>query len=283
MKESASRDDFGIAIRSALLQKGTKQKFSLLALLIISIIFFSLEKLNTKPINLVRAFLHDGIYVGSMLANYPNKFFSSSLDVVSKHFYVYTENVKLQEELAKYKSLANQFKYLKVENKILKTSLDDALDVYYNTVTAKIILDENSPYLKSLIINKGKNKKILKGMPVLGGSSLIGKIVESNFFSSRVLLLNDLNSKIPVIIEPSGHHAILSGKGTEKPVLQFLPKNNSIADGNIVYTSGKDGILSAGIDLGKISISSEGDVEVDLFIDPNQLNYANVVIGVTEN
>ena len=283
MKESASREDFGIAIRSALLKKGTKQKFSLLALLIISIIFFSLERVKSKPINVARAFIHDVIYIGSMSAQYPNKFFSYSSSLISKHFNVYDENIKLQEELAKYKSLANESKYLKVENKILKTSLDDNLELYYDTVTAKIMIDENSPYLKSLIINKGKNKKILKGMPVLGGSSLIGKVVESNFISSRVLLLNDLNSKVPVIVEPSGHHAILSGKGTDKPVLQFLPENNFIADGNIVYTSGKDGVLNAGIDLGKVSISSTGVPEVNLFIDPNQLNYANVVIGITNN
>ena len=75
------------------------------------------------------------------------------------------------------------------------------------------MLDKKSPYLNSFVINSGTNKKIKNGMAVLNEGNFIGRIVDVNFFSSRVLLVSDLNSRIPVTIEPSGHQAILVGQG----------------------------------------------------------------------
>ena len=71
------------------------------------------------------------------------------------------------------------------------------------------MLDKNSPYLNSAIINKGRNAGIKLGMPVLSKGNLAGRVVEVNFISSRILLLNDLNSRIPVVISPNGEQAIL--------------------------------------------------------------------------
>ena len=73
-------------------------------------------------------------------------------------------------------------------------------------------------------------------MAVLDGNNFIGRIVDVNFFSSRVLLVSDLNSKIPIITEPSALHAILSGHGTEDPTLEYLPENHQIQHGDKIYT-----------------------------------------------
>ena len=85
------------------------------------------------------------------------------------------------------------------------------------------------------------NHKIKNGMAVLDGKNFIGRIVDVNFFSSRVLLISDLNSKIPVVIEPSGNHAILSGHGERELTLEYLPENHTVKEGDKIYTSGKDG------------------------------------------
>ena len=119
------------------------------------------------------------------------------------------------------------------------------------------MLDKQSPYLNSFIINSGSNKEIKNGMAVLDGKNFIGRIVDVNFFSSRVLLVTDLNSKIPVSIEPSGHQAILSGRGTKEPTLEYLPKNHQVQSGNKVYTSGKEGIFAPGIPIGEVKIDAK--------------------------
>ena len=145
------------------------------------------------------------------------------------------------------------------------------------------MLDKNSPYLNSVVINKGSNVGIKLGMPVLNKGNLVGRIVEVNYISSRILLLNDLNSKIPAVISPSGEQAILSGIGQKNPTLEYLPDGFQNVDDLTVYTSGKDGVLFPGISIGKIirdedDESDEGRIRVKLFSDPTQVLYVNVVI-----
>ena len=98
------------------------------------------------------------------------------------------------------------------------------------------------------------------GAAVRSNSYFIGKVVDSNYFTSRILLISDLNSKIPVIIEPGAVSAILSGTGDNKlGKIEYLPENNNIKDGNVVYTSGADGIISSGMPVGKIVIDNDQD------------------------
>ena len=144
------------------------------------------------------------------------------------------------------------------------------------------MLDKQSPYLNSFIINSGSNKEIKNGMAVLDGKNFVGRIVDVNFFSSRVLLVTDLNSKIPVSIEPSGHQAILSGHGTKEPTLEYLPKNHQVQSGNKVYTSGKEGIFAPGIPIGEVKIDAE-KIFVSLFSDISQIVFININIGDKNN
>ena len=133
-----------------------------------------------------------------------------------------------------------------------------------------VLLDKESPFLKSVILNKGFKSGFKKGMPVLKGSYFIGRITEVNYLSSRVLLISDLNSKIPVLIEPKGYQAIMSGTGDDVAVLDFLPKNHQLEVGNLVYTSGTDGIFFPGIPIGRVELIKE-KLHVKFFSDLNQL------------
>ena len=90
--------------------------------------------------------------------------------------------------------------------------------------------------------------------------------------------MTDLNSKIPVTVEPNGYQAILSGRGDKLPVLDFLPTNHELKNGNLVYTSGKDGVLLPGIPIGEVKLSNEM-VEVKLLTDINQILYADVILN----
>ena len=137
------------------------------------------------------------------------------------------------------------------------------------------MMDKRSPYLNSFVINSGSNKKIKNGMAVLDGEYFIGRIVDVSFFSSRVLLVTDLNSRIPVIVEPTGYHSIMSGHGKKAPTLEYLPENHNIVDGSKIYTSGKEGIFSPGIPIGKSKIQNE-KVEVSLFSNLDQITFVNI-------
>ena len=118
-------------------------------------------------------------------------------------------------------------------------------------------------------------------MAVLHGENFIGRIVDVNFFSSRILLVSDLNSKIPIITSPSGHHAVLSGRGKDKLTLEFLPENHQVQDGDKIYTSGKEGIFSPGIPIGKVDFSQD-KISVSLFSDLSQITFVNVKLDAPD-
>ena len=271
-----SRDDFSIAIRSAFLKKGTKQKFSLLALIIASIILLSLEAINSKSLNFVRSVVKDVVYRTSFITSMPGNSITSVFTKVQNYFEVYEQYEIVKSKLQQLENQKNQINYLKIENDKLKKVIDDT-DIYnYESITTKVLVDKKSPFLKSVILNKGFNSGFKRGMPVLDGPYFVGRITEVNYLSSRALLINDLNSKISVLIEPLGYQAIMSGNGEKTALLEFLPKNHQLEVGGLVYTSGTDGIFFPGIPIGRVELI-EKKFQIKFFSDLSQLYFVNVI------
>jgi rod shape-determining protein MreC len=273
-----SRGDFGIAIRSAFLRKGTQQRYSLFFLAVLCLALIFLESIDSKPLNKTRSVVKDLIYRGAVIATYPFKTFSSSYGVVEDHLNLYNDYQNLKDENSQLKSRISKTDFLKLENTQLRKLIDEQVKSESNLVSARVILDKQSPYLNSFVINIGSNKEIKNGMAVLDGENFIGRIVDVNFFSSRVLLITDLNSKIAVLTEPSGDHAILTGHGKNKPSLVYMSKDNQVKDGDKVYTSGKEGIFSPGIIIGEIKKDKE-EFKVELYSDLNQITFININQG----
>ena len=270
-----SRDDVSISIRSAFLAKGTKQRFSLLVLVVISITFIFVETIETKPLNYLRSFIKDTIYRGSLVVSVPSRSFSNITNFVSNHINIYSEYSQIKKENDELKNNISKSDFLELENTQLRKLIEEQVSSPSNHVSARVMLDKQSPYLNSFIINVGSNKDIKNGMTALDGKNFIGRIVDVNFFSSRVLLVSDLNSKIPVITEPSAYHAILSGHGKNEPTLEYLPENNNVQHGDKVYTSGKGGIFSPGIPIGEVKIEDD-NIKVLLFSDLSQISFINI-------
>ena len=269
-----SRDDFIIAIRSAFLKKGTKQRFSLVALLIFSISIIILEKFNFTAINYLKIGIKEVVYRTSFVASLPEKYINYSLQAVEKHNKIYNNYNSIEEELKKLKTEKYEVNFLDSENKRLKKILED-ISYSSDLVVAKVLIDKQSPFLKSIIINKGSKNNIIKGMAVLSENYLIGKIVEVNYTTSRVLLLSDLNSRTPVSIEPGSIQSILSGNGENSGFIQYIKDEASINHDSLVYTSGSGGLFKPGIPIGKINKSNNKN-EVNFFIDFTQLRYVKV-------
>ena len=270
-----SRDDFIIAIRSAFLKRGTIQRFSLFVLLFSSIFLIVLGKFNFTAINYLKITINEVVYRTSFVASIPEKYITYSYRAIEEHIKLYKDYNFQKEELEKLKSEKYEVKFLEAENKRLKKVLND-INYSSELVIAKVIIDKQSPFLRSIIINKGSKNNIKKGMSILSDSYLIGKVIEVNYMTSRVLLLSDLNSKIPVTIEPGSIQSILSGDGKNSGNIQYTKDNLPIADGSIIYTSGTGGLLKSGIPIGKIE-QNENQNSVNFFIDFSQLRYVKVL------
>jgi len=270
-----SRDDFVIAIRSAFLKKGIKQRFSLLGLLFFSILLIVLSKFNFTAINYLKLGINEVIFRTSFIVSLPETYTSYSFHSIKKHIDLYKDYNLKKEELKKLKSEKYNANFLEAENKRLKKVLED-ISSSSEEVIAKVIIDKQSPFLRSIIINKGSKNEIKKGMAVLSDSYLIGKVVEVNYTTSRVLLLSDLNSKIPVTIEPGGIQSILSGNGVSAGIIQYTKEKLPLDGEGVLYTSGAGGLLKPGIPIGKIN-HSENQNNVDFFVDFSQLRFVRIL------
>ena len=194
---SSSRDDFGIAFRSALLQRGAAHKFSLVFLILIATVIFFLDIYGFSFMKPVRSIINDGVYRVSLVASSPSRFLPYMTNGITNLLNTRRENERLKKELEVFRQKELNVEYLTNQNKNLKKILETDDNFKENVILAKVLIDKSSPYLKSIIVNKGSKAGVLKGMPVLDKDYLIGRVVETNYLSSRVLLLNDLNSRIP--------------------------------------------------------------------------------------
>jgi rod shape-determining protein MreC len=272
----SSRDDFVIAIRSAFLKKGTQQRFSLLSLILFSLLLLILSNLNFKVIEYTKIGINEIVYRSSFIVSGPENFIKNSYIKIQNHFALYKENEKNKSELAnlKAKYLVNEFVIL--ENQRLKDIVDDYL-IKSDTIFAKVLSDKGSPFLKSIISNRGSKHGVKLGMIAADEEYLIGKVVEVNYTTSRILLLSDLNSKIPVIIEPDGLLSILSGTGKDYGVIQYVEKNKPFTEDSIIYTSGTGGLFKAGMPIGRMNkISLNDEKKIDFFSDFSQLKFIEI-------
>ena len=270
-----SREDVGISIRSAFLRKGIQQRFSLFALTIISLLLIFFETIEAKPLNTIRSIIKDFVYRSAVAATYPTKIFSGSYSLIQDHFSLYRNYDDLKKENEELKNNRSKSDFLEMENNQLRKLINEQVESESNLVSARVMLDEQSPYLNSFVINIGANKDIKNGMAVLDGSNFIGRIVDVNFFSSRILLVTDLNSKIPIISEPSGNHAILTGHGGSNPTLEYLSKNHQIKNEDKIYTSGKEGIFVPGIPIGEVKVKKD-IIEVELYSELDEITFVNI-------
>ena len=271
-----SRDDFVIAIRSAFLKKGTQQRFSLLGLIFFSIIFLILGSLNLKAINYLKIAINEIVYRSSFVVSGPENFIKDNYRVAQNHLSLYKENEKNKSEIINLRSKDLLNKFIVSENKRLKNIVEDYL-VETNTIFAKVLSDKGSPFLKSIIINKGSKHGLNLGMIAMDGEYLVGKVVEVNYLSSRILLLSDLNSKIPVIVEPNEVFSILSGTGRDYGIIQYSKKYKEIKGKSIVYTSGAGNLFKAGIPIGSMNVNkSNEETKVEFFSDFSQLRFVKI-------
>jgi rod shape-determining protein MreC len=280
---ATSRDDFVIAFRSAFLKKKDKQKFSLLTLLFLSILVIILSNYNFKVIQLIKIGINEFTYRASFLISTPENKIQKINSLIKDHLKSYDnyKNLELELEKLKQKKLTNNF--LKMENEKLRDLINESINS--NEILARVLIDKESPFLRSIILNKGTKDKLKIGMAVVDEVHLVGKVIEVNFTNSRVLLLSDLNSKIPVVLEPIGMQAVVSGTGGTNGKIQYTKEEYSDDINNqeiIAYTSGLGGLFKPGLPVGKISRVNPH--EIVFFSDFKQLEYVKIIsLNIEDN
>ena len=269
------RDDFVIALRSAFFKKKDKQKFSLISLIVLSIFIIVLSNFNFKPIQLVKLGINEVIYRSSYISSIPENKIKELTSKFKLHLELYENHQSKLIQIENSGEIKILNNILIAENKRLRELIDESINS--EEIFARVIIDRESPYLKSIVLNRGSKDNVKIGMAIMDRNYLVGQIIEVNYSNSRALLLSDLNSKIPVIIQPPFLQAVASGTGKNYGIIEYTKdeyKENQIEKEAVVYTSGLGGIFKPGIPVGKITNNSE---QLTFFSDFGQLSFVKIV------
>ena len=162
---ATNRDDFIIAIRSAFLKKGNQQRFSLIGLILFSIGLIFLSKANFTPINYLKISLNEIVYRSSFIISIPEKKIQDLTNVIQNHYSVYRDYNETKKKLIQLESEKIENNYIIEENKRLKLLIDDYI-YSSDEIIAKVFLDKKSPFLRSIIVNKGSKDNVTLGTAV---------------------------------------------------------------------------------------------------------------------
>jgi rod shape-determining protein MreC len=280
---ASSRDDFVIAFRSAFLRKETKQKFSLLTLLFVSILIIVSSNLNFKIIKDLRSIINEAVYRSSFIVSVPENLIKNYYLKINEYSNFYEEYLRIKEESKNFETKEILNEIIINENEELKKLIED-FTFTKNKILAKVIVDHDSPFSKTIIINKGSKDGLRIGTNIFDRNYLIGRVIETNFKTSRVLLLSDLNSSVPISIVPGDIQAIVVGDGIDSGKIKYIKNNliEEIQDQSIGYTSGTGALFRSGAPVGRVSFNQNGFF-VNFYSDFSQLKYVLVEVETKTN
>jgi rod shape-determining protein MreC len=192
-------------------------------------------------------------------------------------FDAYAENQVLKAEIARLKAVDQASAKLTAENAMLRDLTRLVPDNPVNFVSARVVGEGGGPFVRSVLINAGSRDGVARGQAVITGNGLVGRLTDVADHASRILLLTDLNSRVPVVIEETRERAILAGDNSERPSLAYLPPDARISSGQRVVTSGSGGVLPPGLPVGTVVVGRDGVPRVQTFVAWNKLEFVRIV------
>lgn len=190
---------------------------------------------------------------------------------------VYKDNQDLREENKKLLNLYDKMKVLEVENKLLSNLLNYVAPPEAKYVTARIIAEEGDAFSHSVIAYTGDSDKVKKGQVVLSDRGVVGRVDKVGNMYSKILLITDINSRIPVMVEKNRVRGILAGDNTSIPQMVFIPLDADLSVGDRIITSGVAGVFPSGLPIGQISSIEKNKVTIKPYSNLNSLEYVRIV------
>ena len=198
------------------------------------------------------------------------------IDGVGTFFSVYEENQRLRDENAKLRLAQSEVGELQRKVERYEQLLKVPTEAPVSGVAGRVIADMSGPFLRTILVNAGSEQGVLKGQAVVDDRGLLGRIVGTGRKSSRVLLLSDLNSRIPVIVEGANLKAILAGDNSDRPTLEYLPPGSRLVAGARVLTTADGGALPPGIVVGVV-VKGQSAPRVELFTSERRADFVRVL------
>ena len=252
------------------------KKFALVILFLAALILMLLSK-NHSPTVDQSGNVATGIVapIVDVLVS-PAKVLAHGYDYFSELKQIKADNTLLREENRQLWVLQDKYKALEIENKLLADLLNYVPLPKADFISARVVAEENDTFAHSMLAYVD-DKSVEKGDVVLSNRGLVGRIDKVARSYAKIILLTDINSKIPVVIEKTRIRGILSGDNTTHPKLIFTPLDSDINVGDRIVTSGVSGIFPAGIPVGQVISVSKNEIRVKPFAFLERLEYVKIV------
>ena len=190
---------------------------------------------------------------------------------------IYAQNSALRDANAKLMQWQHVALRLEAENAALRELVHYTANESLHYTTAKVISDRGGPFTRTATINAGSKLGIAVGQPVINSDGLVGRIIEVGEHSSHILLLTDINSRMPVMTEKSRERSIAAGSNDDELQMLYLPDNTKVQVGEKILTSGDGNTVPAGIAVGEIVREENGLFKVHPFANWFRLDYVSVI------
>ena len=271
---------FGYSLPRALAQlRSVADRAALGLLVLLSVALLVLGKADLKLADYVGGSIGDLATPVLAVFGQPLLAARQGLDRFGELLAVYRENERLREENRRLLAWQAEAARLSVQNRELRDMLNiPEVERAPAWTSARVVGDAGGPFVQTFLIDAGAERGVRKGMAAVTPQGMVGRVIAVGRHSSRVLLITDYNSKIPVTVERSGDHAVLEGDNSAQPALRFLPLNPSFQVGDLVLTSGDGGLMPAGLLIGRISAVDKRKVAVTPFADWSRLDYVSVLL-----
>jgi rod shape-determining protein MreC len=234
-------------------------------------------RIDNPRIERLRAAIVDRVVPNMEWAMAPLTGMAQLVDGFQSYARLHDQNEELRRELQQMRSWREAALQLEQENARLLDLNRVRLDPELTFVTGIVMADAGSPFRRSVLINVGARDGVLDGWATMDGLGVVGRISGVGQRTSRVLLLTDSNSRIPVSIEPSGQRALLMGDNSQAPMLDFIEALEDIKAGDRIITSGEDGLFPPGLLVGQVVETPDRILRARLAADMARLNFLRVM------
>ncbi len=254
-----------------------------LILIVFSLIFYFGRFDNSIFLNEIRTKSINSIHLITSIVSSPVSLIKDGLVSIYEIQNIYKENKKFKEmqllDSANFQEMVSMKLKIAQYEKLLNVSSE----IQFDFITSRIVGDFSNNFNGTLIINAGKEENVEADMPVSGSTAIIGRVSHVSENLSRVLLLSNVNSRIPVIVSDEGYDGILIGQGRENPTVRFIEDIEKISIGDLVTTSGKGGIFPPFQLIGQVVGKKNNEIEINLFEDITSLSHVKLLNYKLEN
>ncbi len=264
-------------IRPSAPLRATIQRTTPPLLILLAAAIILLGKADQSMFDSLRASLTDNAAPALNALSRPLDAAATAVDRVRGVVTMYQDNLRLERENERLLQWQQVALKLSADNRELRGLLKAAPENAMSYVTTRVIANSGGGYVRTVMVNAGSDQGLARGQAAITGDGLIGRLTEIGSRSARVLLITDLNSRIPVVIQRTNANAILAGDNSERPRLLYANDPDAIKIGDRILTSGEGGVFPPGLPVGTVAALGSGGARVEPFVELSQLGYVLVV------